>query len=969
MADFTIIKNEEYQPFNKYIDIGGLRIFGLDEVSDNFLNKVASTYEAMFASNDLINLEMRSAFSDILKENYIFQRVGFDSPEYYGGGDKLPPHPINGNYKDNQTDYIWEGLSRSEASQTSEVIEHLLHTITGVGFAFQFSDWNPLDPSSKINLAMEQAIEGGYYDVSSYESIKLRGDDEGYAKATVIEFSYWLILAEWEYFDITDKANNNTEFTLRTASDIANKLPLAHELYLDTAAKILSRPDEALIQSLFSKESGHSDSNLSDAENTLTKEQTTDKEPEIISQNSSQSVLKVHEHQYGQTLLDLTFLNIDEGTIEFTTIVQDGTTYSYGNEEQYKRFSVDKDSFKLQENSAFVGRDLSYIYDPEDKDPVETSSYMTSVTFKYKSNGVEKEHAVIIEEIIDDIDRSGSFAKNKYTIDIYGKEISKLSDETKTLILDNTEYVIRDLSTKMSWKGTMDFGINVNTDSNKPKGVVSAIAFNMATNSSGERVHSATHEQETGEDLNGITIDLGMNISLQDSYDPEIGQLTVYNSNLWFDPNPNPNSFSNKPENDGSTDQHTDYVDFISIVYHEIFHSMGIAYGGPDFSNAFSENILPADSEGNIYYSSDRVKAILEDGILLDDYNNTDTGGDHFNLGPPIDYEHTIEFKDILQVGLGNTEPIILSQSLLNSSINVYEGSSSSKNLLDLAFLDADKGSFNFKYVTLKDDETIYSYGSEEVYQRFQFINNTIKLYEASYFDRKDGLIHTYDPEDEDPRLASTNIDTVSFTYMVDGAKGELATIMNSVGYYEYSWREPTDLDWAVIQDIGWTKKTEGILSETINPSENILISHTENIISGTLNFNTGNNIIILEGQASTYRGLSGDDVYFISNLLPKSSKISIVDTEGFNIVQIPTNTYIDKTLFTKNAARLTLEDGREITISGANNFTYNIGGNITNADKGTDLTFTEFAEIFGVNNILDASSSQNGLISDLYII
>ena len=209
MADFTIIKNEAYQPFNRYVDIGGLRIFGLDEVSDNFLNKVASTYEAMFASNDLINLEMRSAFSDILKENYIFQRVGFDSPEYYGGGDKLPQHPINGNYKDNQTDYIWEGLSRSAASQTNEVIEHLLHTITGVGFAFQFSEWDPLDPSSKINLAMEQAIEGGFYDVSSYESIKLRGDDEGYAKTTVIEFSYWLILAEWDYFGITDTANNN----------------------------------------------------------------------------------------------------------------------------------------------------------------------------------------------------------------------------------------------------------------------------------------------------------------------------------------------------------------------------------------------------------------------------------------------------------------------------------------------------------------------------------------------------------------------------------------------------------------------------------------------------------------------------------------------------------------------------------------------------------------------------------------
>ena len=119
---YLVTQDENYKPFNRYIDVGGLRIFGLDEVSDNFLNKVASTYEAMLASNNLINLEMRSAFSDILKENYIFQRVGFDSPEYYGGGDKLPQHPVNGSYKDNQTDYIWEGLSRSEASQTSTVI-------------------------------------------------------------------------------------------------------------------------------------------------------------------------------------------------------------------------------------------------------------------------------------------------------------------------------------------------------------------------------------------------------------------------------------------------------------------------------------------------------------------------------------------------------------------------------------------------------------------------------------------------------------------------------------------------------------------------------------------------------------------------------------------------------------------------------------------------------------------------------
>ena len=80
-------------------------------------------------------------------------------------------------------------------------------------------------------------------------------------------------------------------------------------------------------------------------------------------------------------------------------------------------------------------------------------------------------------------------------------------------------------------------------------------------------------------------------------------------------------------------------------------------------------------------------------------------------------------------------------------------------------------------------------------------------------------------------------------------------------------------------------------------------------------------------------------------------------------------NTYVDKSLFTKNAARLTLEDGREITISGADKFSYNVGGNITDGIKGTDLNFTEFAEVFGVYDILNSSGAQTGEISDMYII
>ena len=158
-------------------------------------------------------------------------------------------------------------------------------------------------------------------------------------------------------------------------------------------------------------------------------------------------------------------------------------------------------------------------------------------------------------------------------------------------------------------------------------------------------------------------------------------------------------------------------------------------------------------------------------------------------------------------------------------------------------------------------------------------------------------------------------------------------------------------------------------LSESIDANQNILTAHSENAISGTLNFNAGDNIVILDGQGKNYRGLSGDDTYFVSQLIPTNTKLSITDTDGVNIIQVPANTYVDKSLFTKNAARLTLEDGREITINSADKFSYNVGGNITNGKKGTDLTFAEFGEVFGVYDILNSSGAQTGAISDMFII
>ena len=155
-------------------------------------------------------------------------------------------------------------------------------------------------------------------------------------------------------------------------------------------------------------------------------------------------------------------------------------------------------------------------------------------------------------------------------------------------------------------------------------------------------------------------------------------------------------------------------------------------------------------------------------------------------------------------------------------------------------------------------------------------------------------------------------------------------------------------------------------LSETVDTTQNILKSFSSETLSGTQNFNAGDNIIIADGQAKTLRGLDGDDTYFISNLLPENSSITIIDTSGTNTIQIPSNTKVTKSQWAEDTVRLTFEDSRVITVNNADTFSYNLGGNVTNGEVGTDLSFSDFARTFGLD---DLSDSGLGTYTDLYII
>ena len=722
----SIITDEQFTPFNRYIDVNGLRMFVLDNVSDEFVLDVANTFEAMFPQNsDSIDLTSQQLLLQNMKDYKHFQRIGYIGPPEDG---EPASAPLSGDWEFAQ-DYIWEKPNSSTASQIGEVVEHLLHTISSLSLKYTFPEkWDWDDTSSDVYLAMQEAIDKGIYNVSSYSSLK--GDPEGYNKIIVQEFVYWFVAAEWNYFEVMGLSVNgsweggsNEEWSLLTSEDVAEQLPLAHKLYVESFSKLIQKPDGTKVTEWFSTDSSVAESTEDD---------------------STSNTVSLDESVY-----------LREGT--------------------------------------FLGN---------------------SYTIKMLGDNEEE-----------------IYAQGTGNAFVVGRGV--FSEEQVKGIMDNYEYVIKTISKTLTWKGTLDFVVVVQGDTGHPTGLLPSMAFQHGEDLTGDagvllgtnedRVHVATYEQLTGIDLNGDEPDLGFYINITEN-----NEFKNFGVDVWIDPDPNLTSYSNLPEG-----QH----DLISIITHEIAHAMGLAGTlDPYWSvNHYSKSLTEKD--GQYYYSSERITNLIG--------------------------------KDLY------TE---------------YEAGRSDDDSLDH---------------------------------------------------------HVLDPE---------------------GGISGIASLMSGE-MYSQRWSEPGPIEYAILYDSGWTERTTGKLSETISSDHNVLQAHSENTLSGTLNFNAGDNIVILDGQGKNYRGLSGDDTYFVSQLIPKNTKLSITDTDGTNIIQVPANTYVDKSLFTKNAARLTLEDGREITINSADKFSYNIGGNVTNGTNGTDLTFSEFAEIFGVYDILDSSGAQTGALSDLYII
>ena len=248
LSEELVVGDEYYAPFTTYIDVKDVRIFGLADVAVSFVDNVGKAYEAMFKVTSDIDTNMQTSLYEVMSNKYVYQRVGYIGAETYG---QIHETPGAGKYEHERVDYIWENPSYSTEEQTGEVIEHLLHTLTALGFHYAFpGEWSWDNPSSDLRLAVQEAIDSGHYDVDSYDG--LRDDPEAYYRVISQEYAYWMIMAEWDYFDVIGMEPNE-EWDISTPSEMQEELPLGHALYTSSVKDLITRPEESLMHNLFGR--------------------------------------------------------------------------------------------------------------------------------------------------------------------------------------------------------------------------------------------------------------------------------------------------------------------------------------------------------------------------------------------------------------------------------------------------------------------------------------------------------------------------------------------------------------------------------------------------------------------------------------------------------------------------------------------------------------------------------------------
>jgi hypothetical protein len=231
---------QDYRPFTKQLSVYGLTFIARDDISDGFLEAVADTVEEMFPRGEGMDAGLQA---EILANLHRYRAV---IPFFKGEDFEFAPADERAwertARKNSVCDIIMEGVS----GQVMEVVEHLLHFVSDVGLHYAYAEQWGISRESDLHFAMQEAIDKGYYDVSQYDDID---ELEVRYRVELQEFAYWIITCAWNLQKPYGPAESEWKM-LKTAEDLEQHLPLAHELIQETLPRVMVAPRRTTLDKL-----------------------------------------------------------------------------------------------------------------------------------------------------------------------------------------------------------------------------------------------------------------------------------------------------------------------------------------------------------------------------------------------------------------------------------------------------------------------------------------------------------------------------------------------------------------------------------------------------------------------------------------------------------------------------------------------------------------------------------------------
>ena len=232
----NIVLSDQFPPFNKSLDVCGIKLIARDDISDEFMTNIAKTISEMFAINIYTDQLLQR---QVIENMYRYKTI---IPLFYGEDWAIASSEKQEWEQTNAANSMCDIIMEDIPNQVMEVVEHILHHITDIGLHFTLADNWGLDPNSELYRVTNLAIGSGNYNISQYSDIS---ELDVRNRVILQEYAYWIIYTSWDLRKKYGPAES--EWSIMTREEFISKEPAAFELFQNTIPKILSCPSDSIL--------------------------------------------------------------------------------------------------------------------------------------------------------------------------------------------------------------------------------------------------------------------------------------------------------------------------------------------------------------------------------------------------------------------------------------------------------------------------------------------------------------------------------------------------------------------------------------------------------------------------------------------------------------------------------------------------------------------------------------------------